>query len=223
MTDKLTAIDNKNLFSNQSDQMDEATRANKLFGHLYVKNEGGEFVHALSQDDELFSHMETMDKDSVTQIENRASMERRLMDVQKRDCSILLIDADDFKSINDKYGHDKGDEVLRIIARRVAGNLKELDVLGRWGGDEFLALLEGHYSIDEIDKLANKLVMKINEPIKINGDLVNLGISLGGAKRKPDEEIGELLSRADVSMYKAKNLGKNTVVISRWPDENKNG
>lgn len=125
--------------------------------------------------------------------------------------SILLIDIDHFKHVNDTYGHLVGDEILKSIARILDENTRNIDLVGRWGGEEFLVISK-EINIHGAKKLAEKLRQSVEtyqfETTK------NQTISIGVAEVQENETIDELLTRADNALYEAKANGRNRVVIS---------
>jgi diguanylate cyclase (GGDEF)-like protein len=123
--------------------------------------------------------------------------------------SILLIDIDYFKSINDTYGHDKGDEVLKMISLIMKENTRESDVCSRWGGEEFMILVS-NTDLNRSVKIAQHLKDMIeNTDFSIN-DKVTVSIGISTFTKDQDEE--SLVKKADEALYKAKNNGRNMVV-----------
>ena len=130
--------------------------------------------------------------------------------------SLLLLDADDFKSINDNFGHGTGDLVLQAIADKMQGHARKLDMAARWGGEEFCILLP-ETSIANARTVAERLLEDlhtINRSIPELGDLV-VSASIGVAVyRRGNDNVDQLVSRADEAMYAAKNSGKNKVCLA---------
>lgn len=129
--------------------------------------------------------------------------------------AVLFIDLDEFKSINDTYGHDMGDKVLLRVAERLTSSVREQDMVSRWGGDEFVCLLlEVHREADVI-RLAEHMVQRISEAGEINGTLLSIRASIGIAIYPATGETSEaLFKNADTAMYKAKGT-QNRVVLYR--------
>jgi diguanylate cyclase (GGDEF)-like protein len=130
----------------------------------------------------------------------------------KRDLSVLMIDIDNFKKINDTFGHDIGDQVLIELARRIKGNVRDIDILGRYGGEEFLILLA------ETDHSGSLIVgeriraLIDNTPFSTNSGTIHVTISIGIGFLKPDTQSFEQICKAaDEALYIAKNRGKNQV------------
>ncbi len=131
--------------------------------------------------------------------------------------ALLFIDLDDFKNINDTFGHATGDRVLSVLAKRLKGILRSVDTISRFGGDEFVVLL-GDLSEDEqkakedVEKIAQKILETIKLPITIDNHQFIVTASIGGVVfQNMDEE--ELLKNIDISMYEAKKAGKNRLAL----------
>lgn len=122
--------------------------------------------------------------------------------------ALFLIDLDNFKQINDTYGHRTGDEVLRFLSRRMREEFGERAVMGRWGGDEFLIFLSEISDPAEIERAANRLNRLISG--EIPGVPERISISTGIVTAKPGEDFSKLMQRADNALYYVKNHGKNS-------------
>lgn len=123
---------------------------------------------------------------------------------------ILFLDLDGFKEINDGCGHDVGDQMLQEVARRLSLDLRETDVAGRFGGDEFLLLLEGARQDEGFMAAAERLVGSLRQPVEICGREHRISVSIGLAQFPEDGQTAEdLLRHADQAMYLAKSGGKN--------------
>jgi diguanylate cyclase (GGDEF)-like protein len=128
--------------------------------------------------------------------------------------TLIFVDLDHFKALNDRYGHAAGDEALLRIAETLHGTLRPGDQLGRYGGDEFVAALP-HCTTDSARHIADRILSGINGltiPTDDRGS--TLGASIGIATLQRSERIEGLLARADHAMYTAKSLGRNRVVIA---------
>jgi diguanylate cyclase (GGDEF)-like protein len=125
--------------------------------------------------------------------------------------SVLMIDIDHFKQINDQYGHRAGDRAIKHVADRLAGALRGGDVIGRWGGEEFLAVLP-HTALADASVVAERLCdLLAASPIEIGGGhLVVIQTSVGVAQHS-GEPSESLIHRADLALYEAKTAGRNTV------------
>ena len=125
---------------------------------------------------------------------------------------IIIFDIDDFKYINDTFGHLAGDEILRSIARVSTGIIRSTDILSRWGGEEFLLLIND-CDIDTGFDIAEKIRNAVdNDTVHFNENEIMYSISLGVTGNVKGDEINDLLSRADEALYEAKRNGKNRTV-----------
>jgi two-component system cell cycle response regulator len=132
---------------------------------------------------------------------------------RRRPLSLMITDLDRFKSVNDTYGHDGGDEVLREFARRLRKNVRGIDLACRFGGEEFVVVMpDTEAAIAE--KVAERVRAEIAElPFIINGENVSVTVSVGvSSLKRGADSVAELLKRADVALYEAKSGGRNRVV-----------
>jgi diguanylate cyclase (GGDEF)-like protein len=128
--------------------------------------------------------------------------------------AVLFIDIDQFKSINDTYGHDMGDIVLLMVANRLQSSLREEDIVSRWGGDEFVCLLLEVKQEADVSRLAEKMVSRIAEAGEFNGTVFSINVSIGIAIYPADGETADsLFKNADTAMYKAKGTNKRVVLF----------
>lgn len=131
----------------------------------------------------------------------------------KNDCSkfaIIFIDVDNFKRVNDTLGHNYGDEFLNCISNRLVNCLKDGDMVGRFGGDEFLILKSNINSNNEIENMSEKILKSIQEPIELNEEIIFTTASMGISMFPKDgTDDSSLLKSADTAMYNAKKCGKN--------------
>lgn len=127
--------------------------------------------------------------------------------------TIAIADCDDFKSVNDKYGHQVGDEYLRAIAQRLRSSLPEKDVLARWGGDEFLlAVALPHETAAKVFDRVHHHV--IDTPIQTSAGALNARLTLGMAQWREGESAEAVVRRADGAMYTGKTQGANRIVVA---------
>ncbi len=173
-----------------------------------------------ARDEAVAQLQQYADRDGLTGIANRRYFEVRLADEFTRwqryggELSMLLFDLDHFKRINDKFGHLVGDTVLRVMAERVAKAVRAQDLLGRFGGEEFVLLLPCT-ALAEAMQVAEKVRISICEtPIDVNGTAVPVSASVGGAcaRRGVTSSYEALLNEADAALYTAKRQGRNRSV-----------
>jgi len=129
--------------------------------------------------------------------------------------ALLFLDLDGFKKVNDTLGHEAGDEVLKITAKRLLKQIRKTDVAGRMGGDEFTIILESNLTRKNLILIVERILKSISTPFPLSNDQsAQLSCSIGIALA-PDEglDIKQLYAVADAAMYKAKNLGKNQFYI----------
>lgn len=154
--------------------------------------------------------------DLLTQLHNRMFLENSFIREIKRSkrykhsFSVIMIDIDHFKEVNDTHGHDVGDKVLVTIAELLSQNIRNTDILGRWGGEEFI-IISPHTTNDEALILAEKLRLCVQEyPFEtVGAQSCSFGISEFNFN---DEECKEVVKRADDALYQAKREGRNCVV-----------
>lgn len=158
--------------------------------------------------------------DSLTNIYNRsytlnlANKYYELSKFEKTPFSILLIDYDFFKKVNDTYGHDTGDEVLKTLSKTISLSIRKNDIFGRYGGEEFL-LICPNTNKDEAFLLAEKIRKNVNKKVMINENEIFMSISIGLCEDLKDKDLSltNLISNADNALYKAKESGRNQVSI----------
>ena len=134
---------------------------------------------------------------------------------EQRFISVLFMDLDRFKKINDTHGHDAGDFILKNVASRILTCIRENDVAARMGGDEFLILVNSTDDVD-IAALCNRIIQSIQEPYTFNGKSLNVGVSIGVVQLNKNSNIQEpetLIKLADEAMYEVKKNGKNAYNI----------
>ena len=143
--------------------------------------------------------------DPLTDLPNRREFIARLGDELSihPDCIIAFCDLDGFKAVNDRLGHDAGDQLLVEVARRLRACVRDGDVVSRFGGDEFLILSRGS-GLDEIDAVCERIVEALSRPIMLREELVTIGASMGIAVAFGADDPEDLIKRADHAMYSAK-------------------
>ncbi len=168
--------------------------------------------------EERLRHMAT--HDALTGLPNRSLLSDRIrMAIAHarrtgRGFTLLALDLDGFKKVNDALGHPVGDALLRVAAMRLAETLRDVDTLARVGGDEFVAVLPGAVSESEIQIIARRMISTVQLPFEIQGHTLYVGTSIGAAifPEHGDSEV-KLLAHADTAMYRAKETGKARCVI----------
>src|SRR3569623_311505 len=128
--------------------------------------------------------------------------------------SILMLDVDHFKAVNDTYGHDAGDEVLRRLSEVCIETLREIDIVGRIGGEEFAVLLPETAGVRAVDAAERLRLAIAAAAVPARGESVHFTVSIGVTSFTPDDEQADtLLKRADAAMYRAKRAGRNRVCV----------
>lgn len=155
--------------------------------------------------------------DGLTGLLNRVGLmgrlERALAHAQRHadPMAVIFLDLDDFKPVNDRYGHEAGDQLLQALADRLVGAVRKTDSVARLAGDEFVILLEGISGAEALGAIADKIIEVATQPFELAAQTVRITLSLGAAVYNGGPlEPEELLSRADRAMYEAKRAGKNS-------------
>ena len=159
-------------------------------------------------------------RDQVTGLTNRHYFKERAEEAVSRAlstgsrCSLMFIDLDRFKAVNDSLGHDVGDELLHVVARRLTALLRSSDVVCRIGGDEFAVIIEHVHDHGFVMSLARKMVSALEEPVQLRGHSIEIGASIG-ISVCPDHAttMADLLRCADIAMYQAKSQGRGQFCI----------
>lgn len=160
--------------------------------------------------------------DALTQMPNRLNFEKllnRTLTLSRRSncsCALLFMDIDDFKSINDNYGHQFGDELLKVFAQVIQGVLRENDYAARLGGDEFAIILTEITNVSEAGSIAETILRLLTKKISVLGESITIRASIGIACYPFSGDNTTLLMRnADLAMYRAKANGRNTYAYFR--------
>jgi diguanylate cyclase (GGDEF)-like protein/PAS domain S-box-containing protein len=147
---------------------------------------------------------------SKTLLADRGELAMRRADRTKHSLAVLFIDLDRFKTINDSLGHDIGDQVLREVAQRLAGVVRDDDTLSRFGGDEFICLLSDITQRQDASIVAGKLIAALDTPIDVAGHQFKIGASIGISTYPGDSRVfDDLIVLADRAMVNAKQAGGN--------------
>ncbi len=197
-------------------------------------NDEGELEHAVCAIIDVTDRVERQQEihklanyDSVTGLYNRLAMKHQLeryISLGKRlrqKIQVLFIDLDGFKTINDIYGHAIGDQVLVQAAQRLSRQVRQTDIVARFGGDEFVVIMPGEVPDEVVDNLAGKITAALRHPYLLEEVTLHLSASIGIASFLGDERaefvadeilLDELMKQADMAMYSAKKNGKNQYI-----------
>lgn len=153
--------------------------------------------------------------DHLTELPNRRYLEIKLHGAFEEffrhsiSFGVILIDIDHFKQINDTYGHAVGDRVLKMIAQTLGNNTRSYNLVSRWGGEEFLVLVN-HVRAGQLQRIAEKYRTLIeNSYLNSGKERISVTATIGGARAEPSDTIISLLARADRRLYAGKNAGRN--------------
>ncbi|MDB6063020.1 MAG: hypothetical protein JWM78_3123 [Verrucomicrobiaceae bacterium] len=162
-------------------------------------------------------------RDALTGLSNRSALMERLDDaIGRADLSgdalgVLFLDLDGFKQINDRFGHDGGDTVLKQFALRLTHCVRSSDTVARLAGDEFVILLESlKHGSNDVENIGNKILDAMRDPISVNGEPCHLSTSVGVYVWHLDQNINaeQMIATADMAMYQAKRSGKNRMHVA---------
>lgn len=181
------------------------------------------FVITLSDITKIYQLKEILHRyahyDQLTELPNRRMFVKHfeMMKNEAKSFAIVTIDLDDFKQINDHFGHDMGDQVLKLIALRLKTNLEVNDLVARYGGDEFIMIIEYLDDISILERKMQDILRIIQEKLIVNGQEFILKSSIGYAiYNLHGTDINDLMKKADNAMYRIKNSSKND--IKRYSD-----
>ncbi len=213
----LLLIKNKN-FNNLKEPINQKDEFDKFQSNLIdVAKDLSVYINLLSDERSYF--LNKAYKDELTSVYNRNFLEEKKEEIEsevrisKEPLGVILFDIDNFKQINDKYGHDVGDLVLKEVAKAIKNILRKSDFIIRYGGEEFLILLH-NTSFENTIKIAQKIRKTIeNLEIPTSFGKLKVTVSVGVSEFLPeDKSLFEAIKKADINLYKAKNSGKNRVV-----------
>jgi diguanylate cyclase (GGDEF)-like protein/PAS domain S-box-containing protein len=157
--------------------------------------------------------------DELTGLVNRKELLDRFSEIltnQRRPGDFpaaIFCDIDDFKSVNDTFGHATGDQLLRCVATRITESVRSSDMVARVGGDEIVVILAGAHDLAEAGGVAEKIRLAIREPIAIAEGTLTATASIGVTLARPGEQVDAVLARADEAMYRAKQGGRDQVLL----------
>jgi diguanylate cyclase (GGDEF)-like protein len=162
-------------------------------------------------------------RDPLTNLLNRRALMERMKEMARESTPqypafvVAMLDVDHFKRINDHYGHEAGDRALTRIADIMRSSVREGDYVARWGGEEFLVLLPG-VSLDEGEAVIDRVLAGVRgNGIEVDGEQLQLTVSVGMALHRDGENVSATLSRADRALYLAKQAGRDRVALERRP------
>lgn len=125
---------------------------------------------------------------------------------------VIFIDIDRFKEINDRHGHETGDAVLAMVAKNLLSSVRSFDVVGRWGGEEFVAVV-ANVDHEELRAGANRIRVLIEQSTLPGDPPLKVTVSLGATLARPEDTVAGIISRADRLMYESKTAGRNRVTV----------
>lgn len=162
---------------------------------------------------ENFNLMLSNTTDPLTGVPNRRELDRHLerVMVKMNPLSVIMVDIDHFKRVNDTYGHEAGDRVLRSFSLTVKGSIRPSDLLGRYGGEEFLVICSA--DLDEAAEIAERVrEAVISSPVRVSeNQSISITASFGVAQYLPGDSTPAVVNRADKALYFAKQNGRNRV------------
>lgn len=162
---------------------------------------------------ELQATSELARYDQLTSIHNRHGVLERLSEEDRWPRTVVLFDLDKLKDINDTHGHQAGDKVIRTIAERLQRSIAPGDIVGRWGGDEFIVIFP--LSADKAEAVTQRVLHNItSQPVSINGIDRKVQASAGIASWEPTSTLEHSVSLADEALYRSKHAGGNTACVA---------
>ncbi|HCY63968.1 MAG TPA: hypothetical protein DHV59_14290 [Oxalobacteraceae bacterium] len=208
-------------------QQQDGTKTWLRTSKIPLKDVGGKTIGVLGMYEDITERKHLEQKleqmahyDSLTGLPNRAYFYDQLKQAicrSKRHNSILALmyfDIDKFKQINDTYGHDIGDLVIALFAKRVKDTVREIDIVGRLGGDEFCLIVEALSSRKAAETVAQKLIEAMQPVFQVGEKALQVSTSIGIAFHEPGMAADELIRKADHAMYQAKQAGRNRYELS---------
>ena len=175
------------------------------------------YYHLINQAQSALREMASTDP--LTRLRNRRAMSEAMRHEHERQrrsaapLSFILCDLDRFKAVNDTFGHDAGDAVLKAASQALADGLRQIDAIARWGGEEFLIMLPDTATTEAM-QVAERLRQRVeSQRVALPGALaLHATVTLGVATMKPQESVEQAIARADAALYRGKHEGRNRVV-----------
>lgn len=153
------------------------------------------------------------DHDLLTGASTRLSFYKRAKACRPAPLAVIVVDIDHFKAINDRFGHQAGDLALKWFATTLVRNCREDDIVARFGGEEFVILLQ-QAGLDEGNRAAERLCRRVREkPIFLNGARIQMTASFGVAELSDIKDVDVAIHQADMAVYRAKQAGRNRVCV----------
>ncbi len=222
----LLFVKNLNFYTDQIEMIKYVTLALAalilLFSFYFIRKTFNSYIMLVQRYKDILeiknrTLLKLANTDHLTKINNRKSIEKCLKKELKRaerynrQLSLIMLDVDDFKKINDTYGHSAGDKVLRQLSKIISSAIRDTDHFGRWGGEEFIIVLT-ETDLENAVILAKKIRMLLSTAEFEGCDKVTC--SIGVTQYLHGDDYDTLINHADVAMYKAKNSGKDKVISS---------
>ncbi len=186
----------------------------EIVGAVETFSDNSNMIEALKRVDQLNQEAH---QDPLTGIGNRRYIEMKIktslaeFNQNYQPFGLLMLDIDRFKRVNDEYGHDVGDQVLKMIASTIEKNIRTTDNIGRWGGEEFLVLVH-NLDLNHLHWISDKLrALVASSYLPVSGKLVQVTVSVGATLVKPADTLATLVKRADRLLYKSKAEGRDRV------------
>jgi diguanylate cyclase (GGDEF)-like protein/PAS domain S-box-containing protein len=186
----------------------------EIVGAVETFSDNSNMIEALKRVDQLNQEAH---QDPLTGIGNRRYIEMKIktslaeFNQNYQPFGLLMLDIDRFKRVNDKFGHDVGDQVLKMIASTIEKNIRTTDHIGRWGGEEFLVLVH-NLDLNHLHWISDKLrALVASSYLPVSGKLVQVTVSVGATLVKPADTLATLVKRADRLLYRSKAEGRDRV------------
>ena len=180
---------------------------------VYLAQAFNEYIETQNKEREQLRHK--AEKDSLTKAANRSALENFIshkLNSQNSDGALIFLDVDEFKTINDTYGHDAGDAVLKFLVNELRSNFRENDFIGRFGGDEFVVWLD-KTTVANIDLIKSRLYNLNQKSVEFGNIKISISVSAGITFCKSGDKFEDVLKRADVALYQKKKNGKKGCFI----------
>ncbi|MCD6151706.1 MAG: diguanylate cyclase [Deltaproteobacteria bacterium] len=198
-----------------TDEIGKVRESNVSLQHKLTKAQ--QDVHVLQSQLAQITDLATIDE--LTGLYNRRALFSRLVEEHSRverykeNFSLMIFDIDDFKQVNDTYGHQVGDAILKNLAHFLKGNLRTSDFISRFGGEEFIAILPST-EMEKARRVAEKMRHMLGKKVfedKKGAVKIKITVSIGISQCTPGDTVDNLIKRADDALYMAKNDGKNAI------------